>query len=82
MLLVLCQFHSLLHIMCVQILLGFVRLEGCLSFGIELHTRLTVHYRCILPVCYLSHFAFWFRGEEFGYNCANSWSCLGFTLFI
>ena len=48
------------------------------SFGKELLTRLTVRSDCNL-FCNFSYFLFWFRGSNFGSDCAASWPLLIFT---
>ena len=48
------------HLMCVHIIFSSFWVAERLSFGKELHTRLTMCSLCILTICNFSYFPFWF----------------------
>ena len=48
------------HLMCVQIIVSSVLVVEWPSFGKELLTRLTICSLCILSICNISYFPFWF----------------------
>ena len=51
-----------------------------LPFGKELRPQLTICSLCIMPICCLNYFPFWFNGQDIGSDCVSSWSMLIFLL--
>ena len=51
------------HIMFVHIIFSSVKVAEWPPFGKELLNRLTICSLCILTICILSYFPFWFWGE-------------------
>ena len=48
------------HLKCVLIIFCSVSVAELPPFGKELLTRLTIGYLCILTICNISYFPFWF----------------------
>ena len=48
------------HFMCVHIILSSVSVAEWPPFGKKLLTRLTICSLCILTICNMSYFPFWF----------------------
>ena len=46
----------------------------------ELPARLVICSHCILTICNLNYFPFWFKGLDLGSNCFSIWSLHTFTL--
>ena len=71
---IICCLH--LMNMCVRIMLSTVLVAEWPPFGKELLTRLTVCFLYTLPICNVTYFQFWFRGQAVGSHCTISWSLL------
>ena len=48
------------HLMCVHIIFSSVSVAEWSPFGKQLLIRLTICSLCILTICYISYFPFWF----------------------
>ena len=57
---------------CVHIIFGSVSVAEWPPFGKKLLTRLTICSLCILTICNISYFPFWFRGLDLGSDCFSS----------
>ena len=68
LLLVLCQFM----VLCVLIVLGSAKEVEWPPFGEELLSRLSVFALCIMYICNLSYFPFWYRGHNFVSDFSSS----------
>ena len=62
------------HLMCVHIVFSSVSVAEWPPFGRWLPARLAVCSLCVLAVCGVGCFPFWFWGLGFGSGCFGSWS--------
>ena len=60
------------HLMCVHIIFSSISVAEWQPFGKKLLTRLTIFSLCILTICNIRYFQFWFLGLDLGSDCFSS----------
>ena len=70
------------HVMCVNITFSSVCVAMWPPFGKELLIRLTICYFCILTICSVCYFPFWFGEQDLGSDCFRLWSCILITFIL
>ena len=60
------------HLTYVHIIFSSVSVAEWPPFGKQLLTRLTICSLCVLTICNISCFTFWFLGLDLGSDCFSS----------